>query len=443
MRSPIRGLAAALLFASAFAPHGASAFSQAYFATRLGDAIPLGHEWITRLAALELLGGDVLTPEDAADPRRSWPAQARATLIDLSRAQAELQRVRARHAKDSRFQPVYEAVLGAVLGERWVDIGGFNVAVGALPLHTDCFDAVAQEPAELQYDHYLRRWDDHGPDGAVRALQGSRRRFVERFVAAATAPPGRMKVWDGGATRNEAEVDRNYFLFGTSLHPLQDSFSLEHTVRGPEDHWRKLRQVKAYLCTAGSEQHTHAKPWAFEHYHGNRDAIWKPETALQHGWKSYKASSMTEAALVATEASKDAWAAFFRVMALPAAQRHDAAAHEAEAIAQAWLAFDEAEVRGWYATDARRDGTYVLDAGQSGKGGPAATCLKALGVKSGVMADKIDALRGQQRKCVFNVEPKDARRWPDRDSSLHIPYYWKWKGITFKSVPANWTIPAN
>jgi hypothetical protein len=47
---------------------------------------------------------------------------------------------------------------------------------------------VAQEPADIQYDHFMRRYDDAGGPGGVHAAKTSQQRFVAYFVAAATAP---------------------------------------------------------------------------------------------------------------------------------------------------------------------------------------------------------------------------------------------------------------
>jgi hypothetical protein len=429
-------LAAAALAAVALAPHHrAAAFSQAYFEVAPAAGIPLGHEWITRLAALELVGGETLATEGNDDPRRAWPADARARSISLHGAEAEVAKFRADKSSDSRFRATYGRIFAAIVGERWVDIGGFNVVKSSLPLEPDCFDAVAQDPVSLQYDHYLRRPDDAGDDGAVRALRGSRDRFVQSFVVAASAPAGHIKVFDGGGYSAAVEVDRNYFLFGRPLHTLQDSFSPEHAVRTQDDHFRKLRQVKSYLCSQNSEQHTHQKPWTWApHYHGDRDAIWTTKVGLK--WSEYKTGNMTAPALAAIEASKDAWAAFIRVMALPQAQRAAAARQAADAVANAWLAFDEPEVRGWYGQAGHRDATYVADAAGLD------ACVKLLGIKSGKLADKLAKTTETQRKCLYNVEAKDAAHFPDHDPNLHVPYYWKWKGLLWKKVPANWTLPS-
>ena len=53
------------LLALASASPDASAFTQNGVSVGFGSAIPMGHEWITRLSALELLGGDPIMQPDA------------------------------------------------------------------------------------------------------------------------------------------------------------------------------------------------------------------------------------------------------------------------------------------------------------------------------------------------------------------------------------------
>lgn len=142
----------------------------------------------------------------------------------------------------------------------------------------DCFDAAAQEPVEVQYDHFMRRYDDRSGSGGVKAATGSRQRFIQYFVAAAMAPKTTMKVWDGGGYSALTEVDRNYFLFGRAAHLFEDAFSSEHTVRIADDNYERVRQVKSYMCAAGSEQHTHSNAKIFDYSSG--DVIWKPGTGL-------------------------------------------------------------------------------------------------------------------------------------------------------------------
>jgi len=172
-----------------------------------------------------------------------------------SGAQNELQRITSTANGETTYYSGYDLVYSVIIGNRWVDIGGFSVpheTTASVFGGTDCFSGVAQDPDELQHDHYLRASTDIGGGGAVTAAQTANQNFINYFIAAATAPSERMLVWDGGVTSSLVEVDRNYFLLGRAAHLLQDSFSPEHTVRIASDNYTQLRQVKSYVCTAGS-----------------------------------------------------------------------------------------------------------------------------------------------------------------------------------------------
>jgi hypothetical protein len=143
----------------------ASAFTQ--YAAK--TVVPIGHEWLTRQAALELFDGLTMRSDD---PRRRWPADApgRATRLDLSGADTEVSRIKkvsmaATSDAMKYYGAKYDAIFAAVVGERWVDLGGFNVTTETLWNGMDCWDGVAQQPADLQYDHFMRRYDDSGSDG--------------------------------------------------------------------------------------------------------------------------------------------------------------------------------------------------------------------------------------------------------------------------------------
>jgi hypothetical protein len=201
------------------------------------------------------------------------------------------------------------------------------------------FDAVAQEPAEVQYDHFMRRYDDANAAGGPTAAYSSQVRFIKYFVAAAMAPQTVISVYDGGAANSTSvDVDCNYFLFGRAAHMFEDSFSSEHTVRIPDDSYASVRQVKAYLCTKGAEQHSHAKPTLGQHYDSG-DVVWVGDSKWDPLWTNYKASNMKNPALAATEATKDLWAAFIRTMATPRNQRETVAVAEATTLVTNWLSF--------------------------------------------------------------------------------------------------------
>jgi hypothetical protein len=419
------------------------AFTQSGAGTDIANGIPMGHEWITRLAALELLlpGHDPIMPPDPYDPRNKWTLLGKAKNTDISStpaAKAEVSRIQKFPYSDVRYQSTYKFIYDAIIGERWVDIAGFNISKGKID-GTDCWDAVAQEPAEIQYDHFMRRYDDRGGEGAVQAAKQSRQRFINYFVAAATAPKMAMKVWDGGVYSALTEVDRNYFLFGRAVHLFQDSFSSEHTVRTAEDNFERVRQVKSYLCAAGSEQHTHADEEIFNYLSG--DVIWQRGTGFNPSWAAYAPSNMTTVALVATEATKDLWAAFIRTMGSAPETRAQVAQAEATRLADNWLHSDEKEMVEYYNDPLHRDATYVLDSGQSGSGQSVEKCMQNQGVTSGNQMEKVHELEKNQRLCLYNIVPEEG--YADLfDTSVHMPFNWKWKNsIKWEQPPTNWALP--
>lgn len=446
---PYRRVAAALAFVFLAGAVSAWAYTQSGASIGFANAIPMGHEWVTRMAAIELMGFSPPTVPDVPDPndpRKTW-TQGLAKNLDLSSpgAQAELKRIKAEAYNDYRYASRYKAVFDAIVGERWVDLAGYNAATSR-----ECWDAVAQEPAEIQYDHFMRRYDDRNAQGGVTAARQSQQRFIQYFVAAAMARSDQMSVYDGGFAGSTAvQVDRNYFLFGRAVHLFEDSFSSEHTVRIPEDNYVRVRQVKSYLCAAGSEQHTHSIEAVLNYTSG--DVVWNPGTALDPSWKSYKASNMKNAKtnlvqgtpLTAVEATKDLWAAFIRVMGTPYAQREAAARAEAQTLVNNWLSFDEREMLTWYDNEARRDSTYVLAEGQTGKGKTVQACMRGLNVGTDDQLTYVKKLEAAQRKCLYNAIPWVG--YQDLfDTQMHIWYSWRWRnGPTGRLLdpPADWKIP--
>lgn len=436
------GLAAALFALVQVDADPARGFTQSGGGTAISNTYPMGHEWITRRAAVELLlGNDPIVPADPNDPRRAW-TKGLAKNLDLSGpgAQAEVARIKGLGASDSRYQSLYRPVFDSIVGERWVDIGGFNVSNSNLAGNTNCWDAVAQEPAEIQYDHFMRRYDDSGGAGGVQAAQQSQQRFVRYFVDAVMAPRTSMLAWDGGGSTARERVDRNYFLMGRAAHLFQDSFSSEHTVRLPADNHETVRQVKSYLCAYGSEQHSHGSGPVLDYTSG--DAIWLPGTQWSGTtWATYKPSFMKTTALVAMEATKDLWAAFIRTMGTPVDQRRAKAEAEAQTLVKNWLSFNSGEMLRWYDDDSHRDATYVLDRGQSGPGRSQATCMQALDVASGRQADKVAELENAQRRCVFNAMPVEG--YADLyDPQIHMFYNWQWVSTGWQTPPPGWQIPS-
>ena len=420
----------------------AFAFTQKGFGTSMGSLVPIGHEWITRRAAVELLyAKDPLVPDDPHDPRKGW-TQGLAKNLDLAGTEQEVARLKGQTIDDSFYFSPFRAVYEAVVGERWVDIGGFNVANAMLPGNTNCWDAVAQEPVEIQYDHFMRRYDDVAGQGGITAATESQKRFVKYFVEAATAPAGQMLTWDGGGSSAQVQVDRNYFLFGRAAHLFEDSFSSEHTVRMIGDRPERVRQVKSYLCALGSEQHTHSNAATLDFTSG--DVIWLPGTRWVGGnVTTFQPSLMKPTALVALEATKDLWAAFLRTMALPPGPQREAKARtEANALVTNWLSFDEPEMKRWYDAGANRIENYVLAEGEQPPGMTQSRCMiDLLGVRSGVQMDKVRELQAAQRFCLFNVRPFDG--YDDLfDPQIHMPYNWRWVDRVFWKHPdKDWPIP--
>ncbi len=428
-----------LLVAALVASRSARAFTQSGVGIDfIGNGIPMGHEWITRLAALEVLGADPIVPPDPNDPRKQWPPQGHAKNPSVSGAQSEVERIKSHRINDDvRYASVYQFVFAAIIGQRWVDIGGFNVSKANVGGY-NCFDDVAQEPVDVQYDHFMRRFDERDGVGGVSAAAGSQQRFINYFVAAATATSQTMKVWDGGGFSAQVEVDRNYFLFGRAVHLFQDSFSSEHTVRISADWFNRVRQVKSYLCAAGAEQHSHSRSKILDFTSG--DVIWIPGTKFNSGWGSYKPSFMKPTALAATEASKDLWAAFIRTMAMPMPQREQAARNEAATLVKNWLSYDDAEVRGWYGNPAHRDATYVLGNGDGPPGQTVPACMEGLKVGTLDPAVRNGQIESVRRVCIYNIVPI-AGYGDLGDPSLRIPFNWDWKGATWQMPPNGWQIP--
>jgi hypothetical protein len=399
-----------------------------------GNLIPMGHEWITRMAGMELLHGDKTIHPDPKDPRKTW-TQGLAQNTDLGTAGNEVEAIKRHPIDDQRYASTYEAVYAAIIGERWVDIGGFNVTKSKFGAY-NCFDQVAQEPASVQYDHFMRRWDDRSGGGGFDAASKSSDRFVDYFVTAATSPSGVVTVWDGGGSSALVTVDRNYFLFGRAVHLFEDSFSSEHTVRTSDDNYVEVHQVKSYLCAAGSEQHSHSNSDVLNYTSG--DVVWIPGTRFAAGWAGYKASNMKTVALVGTEGMKDVWAAFIRVMSKAPKDRSDDVRKEAKTLVAHWLHTEKQDVEKWYDDESHRDATYVLAPGQRGKGQSVSACMKGLGF--GDQAQRAAEIEAERRVCLYNIEPVNG--FSDaQDPVLEIPYNWQWKALTWQTPPASWKIP--
>lgn len=436
--------AAAALISSLGAQSPAWAFTQSVEGG-IGNVIPMGHEWVTRMAGVEMLGYPLGSPPDVrdpSDPRVGWrPGTGAAWNIGLPTpgAQAVAQSIKAQPWNDTRYAARYKAVYDAIVGERWVDFAGYNVITSKT-----CWDAVDQEPAAIQYDHFMRRYDDNNGGGGVTAASTSQQRFIAYFTAAAMAAPMSISVYDGGAAGSAAvSVDRNYFLFGRAVHQFEDSFSSEHTVRSPKDNYIQVQQVKSYVCALGSEQHTHSIPAILDYSSG--DVIWKStvDSRLNPTWFAYKPSNMKPVALVAVEATKDLWAAFIRTLGVPMNQRAAAAQLEATTLVGHWLSYKDGDMKTWYADPSHRDASYVLGSGETGKGKTQAQCMAGLDVGTTDQLTYVRRLEVEQRKCLYNVTPWAG--YSDQfDPQLHTWYSWRWLNgplAPLSDPPATWRIP--
>jgi len=419
------------------------------FGLGIGSVVPMGHEWITRLAAIELLGYEPGTVPDCApnirfcdpnDPRKSWErGLARNTDLSAPGAQAEKARIKSQGWAENEYASRYKPVYDAIVGQRWVDIAGYNALTSQ-----ECWTSVAQEAYDAQFDHFMRRWSDRDAEGGVVAATSSRDRFINYFVAAAMAPPTTMAVYDGGATASTSvEVDRNYFLFGRALHLFQDSFSPDHVVRNDDDkdNYVTVREVLSYLCAPGSEQHTHSKSEVIDYTAG--DVIWRPGTRLQAGWVGYKASNMKVQPLVATEATKDLWAAFIRTMGTPRAQREGVARAEANTLANNWLGFNESNMRKWYDNRDHRGPTFVRPTSEDPGGADVKQCMMKLKLGTDDPATRARQLVESRRVCLYNAVPWVG--YADlADPSMDIWFSWRWRNGPLKPLlppPANWQPP--
>lgn len=411
--------------------HSAHAFTQGAGALGSGGT-PMGHEWVTTVAGMELIDPSRVLGDD---PRNrpgaigrsqnvTVPAQALALLSNrrLSRSST-----RERYYIDT-YGMDHHNILAAIVGERWVDIGGFNVtksqankALGK----PDCWSAVAQLPNELQHDHFCRMREEEGGDGGIRGATDSARRLQEYFVAAAMSPESDVLTWDGGITSAEATVDKRFFLLGRAIHLLQDSFSGEHAVRQASDGFRQVQGIKTYLCSLNSDQHSHASPLAplsqfdSQLYANNGDVIWKTNAS------NWTAQNMKPNALAAVEATKDLFAAFLRTLSVPRNRRGQVAAAEARQLASYWMSFDPETMRARYvvggAAHREPNSTYVTDQ---------AACDVTIG--GAPVVEKIERDRAQ---CFANIQATDASgnaitpQAKDIDQQLKIPFHWGWKSL--------------
>jgi len=416
----------ASLFVCSLPVGGALAFSQ-----RGGPngGTPIGHEYITAISALEVLDGVVGPARPAKATNMKIPEKI-AGFVKLGGPMDDPGRV-ARLFSGQTMLAKYEFVQSAVYGQRWVDIGGVNItealALGGKVGGLDCFNGIAQDPDDLQHDHFLRRRTESGYAGALAAIKDSVARFKKYFIEAAlpSDPPYRIRFRDGGMAVTNMDADRHYFLFGRALHLFEDSFSPEHVVRESKG-WRKITGIKSYVCTPGSDAHTAqaplgvTQPWKSAP-NRDQDIIWKNISDVVRGApKAFVESNLTDSARAAIEATKDVWAAFFRVMSLPRLQRAAAARIEANKVAAAWLQADLRALRKRYpASGPAPRGVTILAGAELEK------CRSAK-----PSAERVEAIR---KACVANLVPVNASQVDPR--MFGIPYDWK-PAKPFRSLSA-------
>jgi hypothetical protein len=431
----------------------AGAFTQvANTGTKLGT--PMGHEWLTGTAGHEIIDQTGIPPGDArSQPLSNGQPFPTAKLLKLQPQWLDA----ARSPLPQAFSPAGSslAVNSAIIGVRWVDIGGFNV-VNNLPRRTtagsfvtgvvagleatvegnmpgakttiqdgilvpDCFDAVVQLPDDVQQDHFLRRSTDVGTPGALTAMQRAVQSFQNYFVTAAMAEARMVKVWDGGLQTYETTVDLRYFLFGRALHVLQDSFSPEHADRDAKNGFKTLVGIRSYLCTMESDMHDHLTIRDVvdsSSYPSNGDIIWMSAGDMSN-------ANVKPNALAALEASKDAWQRFIQTVNTPVAQRAAVARKHAQALAATWLSFDKMTVTNFY-TGHTRVGFI------SGSDDQASCQQDAYGQPG----DGQPRVRADRAACLNNIYTGPTPQ-PNVtfDPQLRLSYQWYWLNSQWLTQP--------
>lgn len=459
---------ATLVFFAAFCgmlclPSKVSAFTQ-----NSARAIPVGHEWVTRIAFYELLKPHGIRDPKWKnswnnDPRKSWNNRRKAQNTDLSKAMGTIQRIvnnnqyrRSFLNKPLNDKALYKTfgvdhrvIFSAIMGVRWVDLSGYNVGIEMVS-NLDCWSAVNQDAQGVQTHHFLREWNESGPEGGIKAIKRAHTDFKRFFVAAVVAYGKQNEfdlttIMDGGLWRAKANVLLPYFLLGRAFHLFQDSFSLEHAIRSQDDDFRSVREVKSYCCTPGSEQHKHDNISILDYT--SDDVIWKESLILSDiswykKWENYKPANMKDLPLVAVEGTKDVWAAFFRAAmgnGNNAARMKAAAEKEADHLIQNWLSYSEEGVRNWYKDPSHRDHTYVAPDGTGSR-----KCFEVAKIKTASLTEHIDKLRFEQCKCLYNLGPvagyEDAY-----DDHLMLPLVWRYAGspYPYADVPLSFSNPPN
>lgn len=444
-----------LLFLALLLPTSCFGFTQ--YAPAIG--LPMGHEWVTSLSFYELLKphglNDKRKIDYKGDPRVDWNKKMKAQNLRIPKHKIGdfktdrfYKNFQGKSLNNNQWYDYFKvdhlAVLSAVMGVRWVDLSGFNVGLEMAAGKTgnlDCWSCTNQEGAQVQSHHFMRRWDEEGTTGGVSAAQRAHLDFKRFFVDAVMAYSSKQfltTIMDGGLYTDRLNVIYAYFLLGRAFHLFQDSFSLEHVIRNKEDYYRSVREVKGYFCYKGAEQHTHDVMHDKQVNYKNNDVIWKKDPAKV----GFKPQNMKTQALVATEANKDVWAAFFRSIW---SRKEDGIAirrnaeKEADKLIATWLSFDEDEMKKWYDNPAHQTDSYIAD-NKAQK-----TCLEGLGIKKDLASHAKD-IEKKRQKCLYNIE--NLQGYGDNfDKNLLLPFSWKYKKadwpfeklpVTMLTPPSNW-----
>ncbi len=372
---------------------------------------PIGHEWLTASSALDLIGEKPdmteLAQETGAEVTGTAPAPTEKKLLDTLKEYQEKGPTLTPEQKKllidatgdwsktaARYGSRHYSIWSAVMGQRWVDLGGFRITG---PKGKACWDAITQAQPHVQYSHFLRTPEDTGPGGALRTIRGAQGRLRLSFIAAATAADGPIKFWDGGAASVKLTASRPYFLFGRAVHLFQDSFSPEHGMRDVNDGFRTITGVKSYVCTAESAQHVHDLPLNASH----GDVIWR--SRLSTDWSD---GNLKPEARAARRAMKDLWAAFLTARAAPDKDRVKVAKDAIESVIAQWFSYSESTIQ--------------KNEGGAGQPKDQKACLAAISY-----ATK-EAERKACLKTIGALDPKDLTNLKiEMDEDLQMPFEWK------------------
>ncbi len=405
----------ALVLGQLAAPRSAQAFSQS------SPITPLGHEWITVASALELLNAPKPTVAQLTKDQgktilsamgdwmkahlKVWDRMSKTKALEQEPMRkafltAYKDKLTVSHTTDNwprdgrgGYSARYYNVWSAVMGQRWVDLGGFNVVRSS-----KCWDAITQMGDAQQPDHFLRRRADIGPKGAVSAIEQARSNFKKYFIEAVLADPQDKEIItfrDGGADVKAYTARKAYFLFGRAAHLFQDSFSTEHGDRDEATGYKTITDIKSYVCTSGSVGHTHDKP--LSGHHG--DVIWFHDLAsMGH---DYSDKNVKPYALAAILAMEDLWVAFMYARYGGNSDTLKAANRFADVMTKKWMSYDP---------------------NKAGHTESAAWLTLATQPACDKKVDMPTVQTVDHARCIKQIAPIGA----ERDPHLGMPYNWTW-----------------